>query len=98
MKRMVAMGLVLLVAALLATGLSCAGDQQAQETEVRLKGALNQDNQFVDESGQAYDLVINETTATLLNMPRQQIEIKGTLVEHNGKTHLSITEISPVTP
>jgi hypothetical protein len=95
---MVSFGLVLLMTALLVTGISCAGDQQTRETEVLLKGSLNQDNQFVDESGKAYDLVINETTAALLNMPRQKIEIKGTLLEQNGKEHLSITEISPVAP
>jgi hypothetical protein len=98
MKRLMAIGLALLVTALLMTGISCAGEQKPQETEVLLKGALNQQNQFVDENGRAYDLVINETTAALLNMPRLPIEIKGTLLEHNGKEHLSITEISPVTP
>jgi hypothetical protein len=30
-------------------------------------------------------------------MPRQTIEIKGTLLEHEGQKTLSVTDISPVT-
>ena len=43
-------------------------------------------------------MVINDKTAELLDMPRQTIEIKGTLLEHEGQKTLSIIDISPVTP
>jgi hypothetical protein len=86
------------MAAVLMAGVSCAGDPQGLETEVLLKGSLNQDNQFVDESGQVYNLAINEKTAELLEMPRQVIEIEGTLLEQEGKKTLTITDIRPVSP
>mgnify|MGYP000044193627 CR=1 FL=1 len=98
MNRKVAMGLVLVMAVLLFPAMLCAGDQPVKETEVLLKGALNQANQFVDENDQAYDLVINEAAAALVNMPRQPIQIKGTFWEHNGKTQLNITSIRPANP
>ena len=99
MQRKIGLGLTLLLAAVvLFAGISCAGDQQAKETEVLLKGSLNQSNQFVAEDGQIYDLAINEKTAELLDMPRQVIEIKGTLMEQGGQTTLIITDISPATP
>mgnify|MGYP000099021838 FL=1 len=98
MQRMVSTGLALLMAVLLVPTIACADAQQIQETKVLLKGTLNQDNQFVDETGKAYDIVINETTAALLNMPRQPIEIKGTLWEHDGKKQLNITSIRPANP
>ena len=97
MKKMISLGLTVLMVAMFLAGVSCAGDQRAQETEVQLRGALNPDNQFVDEAGQTYELAINEKTAELLDMPRQTIEIKGTLMEREGQKTLSITEISPVT-
>jgi hypothetical protein len=97
MKKAISLGLMVLMAAMFLTGISCAGDKAAQETEVQLKGALNMDNQFVDEDGQTYALAINDKTAELLDMPRQMIEIKGTLLEHEGQKTLSITDISPVT-
>jgi hypothetical protein len=83
---------------MLFAGISCAGDQRAAETEVQLTGALDQNNQFVDESGQAYDLAINEKTAELLDMPRQMIEIKGTVMEQDGHKTLTIIEILPANP
>ena len=95
MKKLIAVGLVGLMVLLVFAGTSLAMDQNARVSQVMLKGSLNQDNQFVDENGQAYDLVINETTAALLNMPKQKIEIKGTLMEHDGRKQLSITDISP---
>ena len=98
MKNIISLGLTTLMVAVFLVGISCAGDQRAPETEVLLKGALNQNNQFVDETGQEYDLVINEKTAALINMPEQMVEIKGTLVERDGKKSLTITEISPVKP
>jgi hypothetical protein len=98
MPKPISLGLIILMAALLFTGISCAGDQQGLETEVLLKGSLNQDNQFVDESGQTYNLAINEKTAELLDMPRQTIEIEGTLLEKDGRKNLTITDIRPVSP
>jgi hypothetical protein len=98
MQKRISLGLVVLMAAILVAGISCAGDQQALETEVLLKGSLNQDNQFVDENGQTYSLAINEKTAELLDMPRQVIEIEGTLLEQDGRKTLAITDIHPVTP
>jgi hypothetical protein len=98
-KGRIALGLLVLMAAMmLFVGLSCAGDQRAAETEVQLTGALDQSNQFVDASGQAYDLAINEKTAELLDMPRQMIEIKGTVLEQGGQKTLTITEILPANP
>jgi hypothetical protein len=97
MKKAISLGLMVLMVAMFLTGISCAGDQRALETEVQLKGALNLDNQFVDEDGQTYALAINDKTAELLDMPRQMIEIKGTLLEHEGQKTLSITDIMPVT-
>lgn len=79
----------------LLTGLSCAGDQQAQGTEVLLKGSINMNNQFVDEAGQTYDLAINDKTQELLNMPPQVLELKGTVMEKDGKKTLRVTEIGP---
>ena len=87
-----------MAALMLLTGISCAGDRSTAETEIRLTGALNAGNQFVDEAGQAYNLAINEKTAELLDMPRQTIEIKGTVQEQDGQKTLTITEILPATP
>ena len=99
MERNISLGLIVVMTALmLLTGISCAGDQHTAETEVQLSGALNAGNQFVDEAGQAYDLAINEKTAELLDMPRQKIEIKGTVLEQDGQRTLTITEILPFTP
>jgi len=99
MKKRISLGLlVLMTAMMLFVGVSCAGDQSAAETEVQLTGALNQSNQFVDASGQAYDLAINEKTAELLDMPRQVIEIKGTVMEQDGQRTLTIIEILPANP
>ena len=99
MERNISLGLtVLMTVLMLLTGISCAGDQRTAETEVQLTGALNASNQFIDEAGQAYDLAINEKTAELLDMPRQKIEIKGTVQEQDGQKTLTVTEILPVTP
>ena len=99
MERNISLGLIVLMTVLmLLTGISCAGDQHTAESEVQLTGTLNPSNQFVDESGQAYDLAINEKTAELLDMPRQKIEIKGTVLEEGGQKTLTIIEILPATP
>ena len=99
MQRKFTLALVVLMASmLLVAGISCARDQQAREMEVMLRGALNQDNQFVDESGKAYELVINDKTAKLLEMPQQVIEIKGTVMEKEGQRTLNITEIIAANP
>ena len=96
MRRRISIGLsVLILVMMLCAGLSCAGDQHSQATEVLLKGSLNTNNQFVDEAGQTYDLALTEKTQELLNMPPQVIEIKGTVMEKDGKKTLSVTEIGP---
>ena len=98
MRSRISLGLVVLMAAVLLAGISCAGDPQALETEVLLKGSLDRDNRFVDESGETYTLAINEKTAELLDMPRQMIEVEGTLLENDGRKTLTITDIRPVSP
>lgn len=99
MERNISLGLIVLMTVLmLLTGISCAGEKHTADSEVQLTGTLNPSNQFVDASGQAYDLAINEKTAELLDMPRQKVEIKGTVQEQDGQKTLTVTEILFATP
>ena len=96
MNRSISLWLAALMLVMPLIGIACAGDQQTPEAQVLLKGTVTPDNQFIDESGEAYKLAVNEKTAELMAQPGQTFEITGTLEEQQGEKILTITDFSVV--
>ncbi|MFZ7125826.1 MAG: hypothetical protein ACOWWM_06695 [Desulfobacterales bacterium] len=91
-------GLAILIAAMALTMIGCTGESGSPAAEVSLRGTVNQENQFVDEAGQTYELSNNMASTQAMAQPGEMLEVKGTLQEQGEQRILTITEFSVIEP
>ena len=92
MKKVTTIALVVLMVALSLVGTACASETQAPKQEVVLKGTVDANNRFIDESGQTYEMAVNDQAAKIMNQPGQKVEIKGTVMEKEGVKTVVVKE------
>ncbi len=84
MKKRAVVALMVLLVSLALMNPACAADKQSAADAVTLKGMVDDNNQFVDENGQTYEMAANEKAATIMAHPGKRVEIKGTVMEKDG--------------
>jgi hypothetical protein len=92
MKKVTTIALVVLMVAVALVGTACAGETQSAKEEVILKGTVDANNRFIDESGQTYEMAANEQAAKIMEQPGQKVEIKGTVMEKEGVKTVVVKE------
>jgi hypothetical protein len=63
--------------------------EQAQETMIT--GTINDTNQLVDKDGQAFGVADNEQGKELLTLVGETVEVKGTVMESEGKKLIDVS-------
>ena len=76
--------------AALISGIAVAGN------EVSITGTINEDNQLVDSSGNAYDIADTEQGSDVMEMIGKKISVKGTVMEEEGIKTISITSFKVI--
>lgn len=92
MKKMLVSALAVFLVTVSFLNVACAGDQPSAGEEVTLTGSVNEENRFVDENGQTYELAVSQKAMEMRALPGQKIEIKGTVIEQDGQKIVSIID------
>lgn len=93
MKRTIYMLLCTLFIVVLMSGMALSEGMKAAEEaqEVSVTGTINGYNQLVDQDGQIMEIADTEEGQELLNHKGQMVSVKGTVMEHEGKTQISVS-------
>ena len=68
------------------------GMKSAEELqEVAVTGTINSDNQLVDQDGQILEIADTKEGKELLSHTGQMVSVKGTVMEKEGKSHISVS-------
>jgi hypothetical protein len=59
---------------------------------ITLSGSIDESNRFVSESGEAFDLSDSERGMEVKALTGKKVEIKGTVMEEEGKKTVEVTE------
>ncbi len=92
MKKVTTIALVVLMVAVSLVGTACAAETQSSKEDVILKGTVDANNRFIDESGQTYEMAVNDQAVKIMDQPGQKIEIKGTVMEKEGVKTVVVKE------
>ncbi len=92
MKKVTTIALVVLMVAVSLVGTACAAETQSAKEDVILKGTVDANNRFIDESGQTYEMAVNDQAAKIMDQPGQKVEIKGTVMEKEGVKTVVVKE------
>ncbi|MBT8371714.1 MAG: hypothetical protein KJO34_12185 [Deltaproteobacteria bacterium] len=89
MKKAILWILVIGLAALI-SGIAVAG------SEINITGAINEDGELVDDSGNAYEIADTEQGNEVMDMVGKKVSVKGTVMEEEGTRTISITSFDVI--
>jgi hypothetical protein len=73
------------------SGVALAAEKKAAEQEVIIAGTINDANQLVDKEGQIFDVADNEQGKKLLTHAGEKVQVKGTVLESEGKKLIKVS-------
>ena len=93
MKRTIRILFCTLFMVVLVSGIALSeGMKGAEESqEVAITGTVNSNNQLVDQDGQIMEIADTEEGKELLTHAGQKVTVKGTVMENEGKTEISVS-------
>ena len=63
------------------------------ESEVSIKGVVNEEGQLVDENDVVYEIADTEEGSMLMEKVGEKVIVKGTVTETDGKGTITVIEI-----
>ncbi len=76
-----------------ATQMGTAAEQAMPASEhLVTSGTINENGQFIDDKGEVFNLVDSEKGMDMKLMSGMEVEIKGTVMEKEGKKLIEVTE------
>lgn len=85
-----AIGVLVLVA--LFSGIAFSSEKTATAENALITGTITQDNQIIDKDGQTYGLADTDKANELSAFVGTKVQIKGTVLEKEGKKMITISE------
>ena len=67
------------------------GAAMQQDQEMMITGTINNANQIVDKDGQIFDVADTEEGKELLTHVGMKVQVKGTVLESEGKKQISVS-------
>ena len=91
-KTFYLVGCTLLMVILMA-GVALSAEEIASETaqDILIIGSINDANQLVDNDGQTINVADNEEGKKLLSHTGQKVQVKGTVMESEGKKLITVS-------
>jgi hypothetical protein len=68
--------------------------EEAPAEEVTLSGTIDENNTFIADNGDAYNLSDNDQSKELRTLAGSKVEIKGTVMEEDGEKTVEVTNYS----
>ena len=93
MKRTTCLLICALFVVVMMAGVAFAAEKSAamQEKEMMISGTINDTNQLVDKDGQIFDVADTEAGNELVTHVGQKVQVKGTVLENEGKKEISVS-------
>ena len=93
MKRTINLVICALFVVVMMSGVALSAEKSAamQEQEMMISGTINGTNQLVDKDGQIFNVVDTEAGHELLIHIGQKVQVKGTVLENEGKKEISVS-------
>lgn len=91
MKRAICLVVCALFMVVMMSGVALAAEKKAAEQEVIIAGTINDANQLVDKEGQIFDVADDEQGKELLTHVGEKVQVKGTVLESEGKKLIKVS-------
>lgn len=93
MKRTVNLVICALFVVVMMSGVALSAEKGAamQEQEMMISGTINGTHQLVDKDGQIFNVTDTETGNELVTHVGQKVQVKGTVLENEGKKEISVS-------
>ncbi len=100
MKRTIGMVVCALFVVVMMSGVAFSAEKGAataekgaamQDQEMMITGTINNANQIVDKDGQIFDVADTEEGKELLTHVGMKVQVKGTVLEKEGKKQISVS-------
>ena len=96
MKKTICLAVFGVFLAVMMSGIAFSADKKAAEKdmgqEIMITGMVNNANQVVDKDGQAYQITPNKEGMELSSYVGMKVQIKGTVLEKDGKKQISVSD------
>jgi hypothetical protein len=75
------------------SGVAVSAEKKAMEQEqgIMISGTINNSNELVDNDGQIFGVADNEQGKELLTHVGMKVQVKGTVMESEGKSLITVT-------
>jgi hypothetical protein len=91
MKRTMLLVVCALFMVVMMSGVALSAEKKAAEQGIMISGTINSTNQIVDKDGQAFGVADNEQGKELLKHVGEKVEVKGTVMESEGKKLIDVS-------
>ena len=91
MKRTICLVVCALFMVVMMSGVALSAEKKAAEQEIMITGTINDANQLVDKDGQAFGVADNEQGKELLTHVGDKVQVKGTVMESEGKKLIEVS-------
>ena len=93
MKRTICMVVCALFVVVMMSGVAFSAEKAVakQAQEMMITGTINNANQIVDKDGQLFDVADTKEGKELVTHVGMKVQVKGTVLESEGKKQISVT-------
>ena len=93
MKKTICLVVCALFMVVMISGVAFSAEKGAamQDQEMMITGTINNANQIVDKDGQIFDVADTEEGKELLTNVGMKVQVKGTVLESEGKKQISVS-------
>jgi hypothetical protein len=93
MKRTICLVVYALFVVIMMSGVAFSSEESVakQDQEMMMTGTINNANQIVDKDGQIFDVTDTKEGKELLTHVGMNVQVKGTVLESEGKKQISVS-------
>ena len=93
MKRTIGLVVCSLFVAVMMSGVAVSAEKGVvkQDQEMMITGTINNANQIVDKDGQIFDVADTKEGKELVTHVGMKVQVKGTVLEKEGKKQISVS-------
>lgn len=93
MKRTISIVVCALFVVVMMTGVAFSAEKGAamQDQDLMITGTINNANQIVDKDGQIFDVADTQQGKELVTHVGLKVQVKGTVMESEGKKQISVS-------
>jgi len=83
--KLTLLGILIMGMLAMVSGIALAGD------DITVVGKITDDNQIVDDNGNAYDVADTDKGNEVMSLVGQKVQVQGTLMDEGGQKVIEVT-------